>query len=151
VREGRGGRREEGNLRIIYMEKEKVTGHKKIIYWQNIDKLDILVQKILNEIPFNEYKLRSQIDNASDSVEANFVEGYYSGSTGEYLRFLRYSRRSLAELQARVRRVYRKKYILDNLFFDFEDLAIKTGYLGDRLIYAIERKLENKESRIKKQ
>jgi four helix bundle protein len=54
-----------------------------MIVWQNIDRLDILVQRILKYIPKHEFKMRSQIDNASDSVGANFVEGYYSGSLAE--------------------------------------------------------------------
>jgi len=120
---------------------EKLTGHKKIIYWQNVDKLDIVVQKILKQMPPHEYKLRSQIDNASDSVEANFVEGYYSKSTGEYLRFMKYSRRSLAELQARVRRVYRKEYITQELYSEFEGLSMKTGYIGDKLIKSLHNKI----------
>lgn len=73
--------------------------HKKMIVWQSIDELDIIVQNILKLIPKNEFKLRSQIDNASDSVGANFVEGYYSGYIAEYLRFLRMSKRSNGELQ----------------------------------------------------
>jgi four helix bundle protein len=60
--------------------------HRKMRVWQNLDKLDILVQKILKKIPKTEFKLRSQIDNASDSTGANFVEGYYSGSLSEYMR-----------------------------------------------------------------
>lgn len=62
------------------MQKRKLRGHEKMIVWQNMDKLDVLVQKILKNIPRYEYKMKSQIDNASDSVSANFVEGYYSGS-----------------------------------------------------------------------
>ncbi len=133
-----------GRKKRRIMKDKKLTGHRKIIYWQNIDKLDILVQKILKKIPSHAYKLKSQIDNASDSAEANFVEGYYSGSTGEYLRFLRYSRRSIAELQVRVKRIYRKGYVSDNLYHEFEDLIIKTGYLGDRLILSLEKRLWDK-------
>lgn len=83
------------------------VGHERMVVWQNADRLDILVQKFLRKIPRYEFKLRSQIDGASDSIGANFVEGYYSGSLGEYLRFLRYSKRSLGELHERVRRVLR--------------------------------------------
>ena len=85
--------------------------HMKMIVWQSIDELDVMVQEILTKVPRNEYKMRSQIDNTSASVGANFVEGYYSGFLPEYIRFLTYSRRSLGELQERVRRVLRKGYI----------------------------------------
>ncbi len=86
--------------------------------------------------------MKSQIDNASDSVGANFVEGYYSGSLGEYLRFLHYSKRSLGELRERVRRVKRKGYIEDGAYGEFSDCAIRTMYLLDRLIQSLKNKRE---------
>lgn len=123
-----------------------------MIVWQMADKLDVIVQEILCCIPKREFKLRSQINNASDSVGSNFVEGYYSGSLAEYIRFNRYGKRSLAELLERVRRTLRKGYILPILFERFEDCAIKTMYLFDRLIRSLENKLskEKEESKQKK-
>lgn len=116
-----------------------------MIVWQNMDKLDILVQKILPSILKYEFKTRSQIDNASDSVGANFVEGYYSGSLAEYLRFLHYSKRSLGELKERVRRILRKEYIKDAVFTEFDDCATGTMYLLDRLIQSLkDKKAEEK-------
>ena len=108
-----------------------------MIVWKETDRLDKIVQEILRQIPKNEYKMRSQIDNASDSIGSNFVEGYYSGSLGDYIRFCRYSRRSCAELYERIRRVLRKGYINKILFNNFEDCNIKTGYLYDRLIKSL--------------
>lgn len=125
----------------------KPRGHEKMIVWQNMDKLDILVQKILEKIPIYSFKMKSQIDNASDSIGANFVEGYYSGSLAEYLRFLRYSKRSLGELRERVRRVKRKGYIIDGVYDEFNDCAIKTMYLLDRLILSLRNKKELGEKR----
>jgi len=116
----------------------KRADHKKMIVWQNIDKLDILVQEILKYIPRYGYKTRSQIDNASDSIGSNFVEGYYSDSLGEYIRFEKYAKRSLAELHERVRRIFRKGYINEKTYNKFDDLAIKTMYLFDRLITSLE-------------
>lgn len=124
-----GGREQEGLLKEDAYVGRVEHGHRKMRVWQNIDKLDILVQKILKKIPKHEFKLRSQIDNASDSTGANFVEGYYSGSLAEYIRFCRYSKRSLAELQERVRRTFRKGYIEEGEFNEFDDLAIKTNVL----------------------
>ena len=119
----------------------KYGSHKKLIAWQMADQLDKVVQEILECIPKNEYKTRSQIDNCSDSVGSNIVEGHYSGLVKEFIRFLRYSRRSVGELQERVRRVLRKKYINEALFDKFEDIAIKTGYIIDRLIQSKEKEL----------
>jgi four helix bundle protein len=117
--------------------------HEKMIVWQMSDELDKMVQEILKYIPKTEYKTRSQIDNASDSIGSNFVEGYYTGSLGDYIRFCRYSRRSCAELQERVRRVLRKNYINEQLFNKFNECAIKTGYLYDRLIKSLIDKRNN--------
>ena len=108
--------------------------------WQNADQLDCLVQRILKRIPLREFELRRQIDSASDSIGANFVEGYYSGSLSEYIRFSKYSKRSLGELRERVRRAVRKEYLTEKEFEQFDDLAIKTMYLLDRLLFALHSK-----------
>jgi four helix bundle protein len=131
---------------------DKAYGHKKMIVWQNADKIDILTQNILKHIPKTEFKLRSQIDSASDSIGANFVESYYSGSLAEYLRFLSYGKRSLGELQERIRRAWRKGYVKENELNEFDDLAIKTMYLFDRLIQSLKVKLlqEKEEKRWRK-
>ena len=117
-------------------------GHTNMVIYRNIDAVDIIVQQeILPKIPKYNRIIKEQIDSASDSVGANFVEGYYSGSIKEYLRFLNYSKRSLGELQERVRRCLRKKYLDDTLYKKFEDLVNQTMYLFSRLMKALEAKL----------
>ena len=122
-------------------EKANTYGHRKMIYWQNLDKIEIFVQKeILSRIPKNEFNLRDQMDRACSSSVANFIEGYYSGSIKEYLRFLGYSKRSLAELQDWGRRAYHKNYISAEIYNSFEDWMIKTIYLSNRLINSLKLK-----------
>lgn len=118
-------------------------GHKNMIVWQSIDQLDTLVQNIIKKIPRCELKMRSQIDNASDSIGANFIEGYYSGFLPEYIRFLSYSRRSLGELQERVRRLLRKGHIDEKEYNEFDERASKTMFLLNRLVYSLKRKRDN--------
>ncbi len=119
-----------------------MPGHTNMVIYRNIDKIDMMVQlEVLPKIPRFNRILKEQIDSASDSVGANFVEGYYSGSIKEYLRFLRYSKRSLGELQERVRRCLRKKYIDIALYKKFEDLVNQTMYLFNRLMKSLEIKL----------
>jgi len=116
-------------------EKAKMYGHRKMIVWQNLDKLEVLVQReILSRIPRNNFQLQDQIDRSCGSCTANFIEGYYSGSIKEYIRFLGYSKRSLAELQDWVRRSYHKGYINEDGYARFDDLCIRTMYLSNRLI-----------------
>ena len=118
-----------------------VYGHRKMIYWQNLDKLEILVQKeMLPCIPKFEFNLRDQIDRACSSSIANFIEGYYSGSLKEYLRFCGYSKRSLGELEERVRRIYRKGFIDIKIWQKFDELANKAMYMLNRLIDSLRQK-----------
>ena len=55
----------------------KVTfdDHKKMIVWKSMDDLDTTVQNLLKIVPRNGFKIRSRIDNISDSLGANFVKG----------------------------------------------------------------------------
>jgi four helix bundle protein len=120
-----------------------MQGHKKMIVWGNIEKIEeYLYKEIMPRVPKNCFSLRDQIERAVTSVSANFVEGYYSGSIKEYIRFLGFSRRSLAELNNWSRHVYLKKYIAKDVFDHFEGLTIKTLYLFNRLIYALKRKCQ---------
>jgi len=116
-------------------------GHRKMVVWKNIDEIDFFVQqKILKCIPRNKYNLIDQIERACDSVGANFIEGYYSGSIKEYIRFLKYSKRSLAELQGWARRTFTKGFLRDEQFDLFDNLTIRTMYLLNRLINALNMK-----------
>ena len=120
---------------------ENLHGHRKIRVWQNLDRMAPIVNRLMKKMPRASYKLIQQIYDAFDSSGSNFVEGYYSGSIPEYLRFLRYGKRSLAEVQERIRRCFHRGYFSDAEYFEFEDLAIKTMYLYDRLIYSLDKKL----------
>jgi four helix bundle protein len=116
-------------------------GHKKMIIWGNIENIELIVFKdILDRIPKNYFNFRDQIERATTSISANFIEGYYSGSIKEYIRFLGYSRRSLAELNNWSRQVYYKKFIDKRSCEEFEDLAMRTIYLFNRLIQALKKK-----------
>lgn len=120
--------------------KHKSGNHEKLIAWQMADELDVLVQEFIKKLPKYEYKIISQIDSASDSIGANIVEGYYSNSTREFSRFLKYARRSCAEVQERIRRLKRKELIEDDLCEKCCDHCIRTGYIIDRLILSLEDK-----------
>lgn len=111
-----------------------------MIVWQMADKLDVLIQKVLDKMPRNEFKLREQLDSATDSVGSNFVEGYYANSLPEYIRFCGYSKRSLGEVQQRMRRILRKKYVNENEYKEIDSVAGRTMYLFNRLISSLQTK-----------
>ncbi|MDD4179460.1 MAG: four helix bundle protein [Candidatus Margulisbacteria bacterium] len=119
-------------------------GHRKMIVWQNLDKAEFFIrQRVLPSIPKYKYSMIDQIDRSCSSSVANFIEGYYSGAIKEYLRFLSYSKRSMAELQDWVRRSHYDRFITAELFQEFDDLAIRTIYLLNRLISSLKQKVEN--------
>jgi four helix bundle protein len=124
---------------------EKQYGHKKMIVWQMADKLDALIQKVLDKIPRCEFRLREQLDSATDSVGSNFVEGYYANSLPEYIKFCGYSKRSLGEVQQRMRRVLRKRYLNETEYNEVDKIAGRTMYLFNRLIDSLAKKRANKE------
>lgn len=121
---------------------EKFRGHMKMLVWQNADKLDCLVQKLSRKVPKFQYKLIQQIDRASNSVSANFVEGYYSCSTKEFIRFTRYSKRSLGEVMEHLRGFWRRNYITEEEYQEIIAFCWQTMYLIDRLLKSLKNKLE---------
>jgi four helix bundle protein len=124
--------------------KANMYGHRRMVVWQNLDRIEMLVQrKILKLIPNKKFQLIDQIDRACSSCGANFIEGYYSGSIKEYVRFLSYSKRSLAELQDWVRRAFYKGFVPEQIYLEFDDLAIKTMFLLNRLINSLRLKSRN--------
>ena len=123
---------------------ENSYGHRKMIVWQKLDLIDKMVQsEILPSIPKNCFQLLDQTDRSCSSSVANFIEGYYSGSPKEYIRFLHYSKRSLAELQDWVRRLLHKGFLSDEKYLRFDDLSIKTMFFLNRLINALKHKLSS--------
>ena len=120
----------------------KLYGHKKMIIWQNINKTEEFVNtRILPRIPHYKRWLRRQIESACDSIGANFVEGYYSGSIPEYIRFLFYSKRSLAELRDHIERANLKSLISLQTIQDFDKICCQTLYLFSRLISSLKKKV----------
>lgn len=124
-------------------KRAEMYGHRKMIVWQNLDRIEVVIQQVLlKKIPKNCFNLIDQIDRACSSCLANFIEGYYSGSIKEYIRFLHYSKRSLAELQDWVRRIYHKQFITEDTYSNFDVLSIRTMFLLNRLINALRQKTQ---------
>ena len=118
--------------------------HTKIIAWKEAVILDDIVRKLLSNIRYLDFKLKSQIINAVASIIANIVEGYYGRTTGDYIRFCRYSRRSCAELRERMILLLKQNNLNNSDFIEFDECAIRVGYLIDRLIAGLEKKQQNK-------
>jgi len=68
-------------------------------------------------------KLRDQVESANDSIKANISEGFEQGSDAQFVRYLQYSKGSVAEVVSRLGDAQKKGYITANELKRFEDEA----------------------------
>ena len=120
--------------------RNKNRGYMKLIVWQKAIELFELVWKISFIEAKVDFKLRSQLADAAQSVSANISEGYGRRSVGEYIQFLYYALGALAETMTRAIGLERTNQISAARFHDF---ALLHYEVENRLLRLIE-KLEHK-------
>jgi four helix bundle protein len=76
-----------------------------------------------------DFCLRDQIRDAATSVMANIAEGFDSGSDAEFIRFLRYARRSASEVQSYLYVALDQRYITQAQFSKMYETAAETKRL----------------------
>jgi four helix bundle protein len=87
----------------------------ELIVWQLADQHRVEVFALTERTSLRrDFKLRSQIDDAADSVCRNIAEGFGSESHREFARFLRIARRSLNEVQDGFRSAQIKRHIVED-------------------------------------
>jgi four helix bundle protein len=72
------------------------------------------------------YGLKSQIQNAAGSSMHNIAEGFDSETNAEFIRFLRYAKRSCTEVQSELYLAMDEEYISPNEFKDVYEQARRT-------------------------
>lgn len=82
--------------------RNKNRGYMKLQVWQKSVELYKMIWKIIYEDLRLEFKLRSQLADAMESVSANVAEAYSRRSIKEYIQFLYISLSSLSETLTRV-------------------------------------------------
>ena len=88
---------------------------RELIVWQLGDQHRIEVFKLTGQTRLRaDLKLRSQIDDAADSVCRNIAEGFGCRSHREFARFVRISRRSLNEVQDGLHSAILKQYFAES-------------------------------------
>jgi four helix bundle protein len=84
----------------------------ELIIWQLGDEVRQQVVALTKTRPFAaDLKLRSQLDDAADSVCRNIAEGFACKTDKEFARFVRIGRRSLNEVQDCFRSALLKRYV----------------------------------------
>lgn len=95
--------------------------------WQSARLLVKHVYQISQQGKFSkDFGLRDQIQRAAISVMSNIAEGFHAGSNAEFLRFLGYSRRSVAEMQSQLYTALDLSYISQEAFDEIFSLSEKT-------------------------
>ena len=77
-----------------------IKSFENLFIWQNSIKIAINTYKLLANC--NDFGLRNQIQRASVSISSNIAEGSERGSDKEFIRFLRISKGSIAELRTQL-------------------------------------------------
>jgi four helix bundle protein len=85
----------------------------ELIIWQLGDELRVEILKLTKRRPLHDdLKLRSQLEDAIDSVCRNVAEGFGCGDR-EFARFLRIARRSLNEVQDELHSAVLKAHVTE--------------------------------------
>jgi four helix bundle protein len=113
----------------------KIQRFEDIQAWQEARVLANLVYDATNQDAFSkDFGLRNQIRDAASSVMHNIAEGFEDGSDVEFMRFLKYARRSASETQSEAYLALDRKYISQAQFQGIYAQAVKTKKLINAFI-----------------
>ena len=95
--------------------------------WQLARELTCKVYDLTKKTKFaRDFGLKGQIQNASGSSMHNIAEGFDSETNPEFVRFLRYAKRSCTEVQSELYMALDQQYITNTEFQDVYDHAGRT-------------------------
>ena len=96
--------------------------------WQLARELTRMVYELTKKPKFaRDFGLKGQIQNAAGSSMHNIVEGFDSKTQPEFVRFLRYAKRSCTELQSELYVALDQLYITNSEFKDVYDMPDARG------------------------
>jgi four helix bundle protein len=114
----------------------KIDRFEDVQSWQTARMLTQMVYGISDEGAFRrDFRLRDQIRGAAGSVMHNIAEGFDAGSDAEFVRFLRYARRSATEVPSQLYIALDQRYISPDDFRAIYDQATQVkklinGFIG---------------------
>ena len=95
--------------------------------WQLARELTRKVYRLTKKPRFTkDYGLKRQIQDADGSSMHNIAEGFDSETNAEFIRFLRYAKRSCTEVQSELYLAVDKEYISQNEFKDVYEQSRRT-------------------------
>ena len=94
--------------------------------WQQARKLVQMIYQETAQGGFSrDFGLRDQLRRAAVSIMANIAEGFDSGSTREFLRFLTHALRSTTEVQSHLYVAIDQRYLEQHTFHSLYDLSVR--------------------------
>ena len=124
----------------------KIERFEDIEAWQLARELTRKVYALTKKPQFTrDFGLKGQIQDAAGSSMHNIAEGFDSETNPEFIRFLRYAKRSCTEVQSELYAALDQDYITDAEFKDVYDHAGRTraairGFINYLVAYGQERK-----------
>jgi four helix bundle protein len=143
---GGSGKLKTGNSRLETSEGMKIQRFEEIKAWQLARDLTKKIYALTNRGKFAlDYRLKGQIQGASGSAMHNIAEGFDSDTNAEFIRFLRYAKRSCSEVQSELYIAIDQKYISKAEFQDAYNHAGETraairGFIKYLLSYQQQKK-----------
>jgi four helix bundle protein len=105
----------------------KIERFEDIEAWQLARELTRKVYRLTKKSRFSkDYGLKNQIQDAAGSSMHNIAEGFDSETNPEFIRFLRYAKRSCTEVQSELYVALDEKYISADEFSDTYELSGRT-------------------------
>ncbi|SPD75295.1 S23 ribosomal protein [uncultured Desulfobacterium sp.] len=105
----------------------KIDRFEDIKAWKLARELTLKVYGLTKKKDFaGDYGLKQQIQNAAGSAMHNIAEGFDSETTAEFIRFLRYAKRTCTEVQSELYVAFDEKYINTDEFQDVYEQARQT-------------------------
>jgi four helix bundle protein len=114
-----------------------------LIVWQKAMDLFELTWRLTHVEAKIDFKLRSQLVDAAQSVSANIAEGYGRRGLNEYLQFLYIGLGSLGETLTRAIGLHRTEQIDDDRLAKFDELHYEVENRLSRLIEKLEQKRDD--------
>ena len=105
----------------------KIERFEEIEAWQLARELTRTVYRLTKKEHFaKDFELKSQIQDAAGSAMHNTAEGFDAETTAEFIRFLRYAKRSCTEVQSERYVALDEEYITQMEFDDAYEQARRT-------------------------
>jgi len=105
----------------------KIERFEDIEGWQLARELTQKVYRLTKKPGFaKDKRLKEQIQDASGSAMHNIAEGFDSETNAEFIRFLRYAKRSCTEVQSELYVALDEEYINTDEFKDVYEQAART-------------------------